>query len=71
MSLSEITSINPLFPEQSMKEIDLLSMLEQLYIARKKIAIITVVFALLGCALSYVFPQKWTSQAVITPLEQE
>ncbi len=53
------------------EEIDLLSILATLFAARKQIAAITLIFALAGLAASFLLPQKWTSQAVVTAPENE
>ncbi len=53
------------------EEIDLLSILATLFAARKQIAAITLIFALSGLAASFLLPQKWTSQAVVTAPENE
>ena len=52
------------------KEIDLLGLLAVLAAAKKRIVAITLAFALVGLAISFLLPQKWTSKAVITPAEQ-
>lgn len=53
------------------EEIDLLNILTALFAARKQIIAITFIFALAGLAASFLLPQKWTSEAVITPPENE
>ena len=55
----------------SHQEIDLLDLLSTLFAARKQIIIITLLFALCGLAASFLQPQKWTSQAIVTPPETE
>lgn len=57
-------------PPGAQKEIDLLGLLEVLFAARKRIVAIVVAFALAGVIVSYLLPQKWTSQAVVTSAEQ-
>ncbi|MRS89534.1 LPS O-antigen length regulator [Enterobacteriaceae bacterium RIT714] len=57
-------------PATPSKEIDLLGLLEVLLAAKKRIIAIVFAFALLGVAVSYLMPQKWTSKAVVTPAEQ-
>ena len=57
-------------PAVSAKEIDLLGLFELLLAAKKRIATIIFAFALVGLALSFLLPEKWTSKAVITPAEQ-
>lgn len=53
------------------EEIDLLNILATLFAARKQIVAITLIFALAGLAASFLLPQKWTSQAIITAPENE
>ncbi|MCT4702760.1 LPS O-antigen length regulator Wzz(fepE) [Enterobacteriaceae bacterium H20N1] len=53
------------------EEIDLLNLLATLFAARKQIVAITFVFILAGLAASFLLPQKWTSQAIITAPENE
>jgi LPS O-antigen subunit length determinant protein (WzzB/FepE family) len=53
------------------EEIDLLNILTTLFAARKQIIAITFIFALAGLAASFLLPQKWTSEAVITAPENE
>ncbi|KFC78547.1 LPS O-antigen length regulator Wzz(fepE) [Buttiauxella agrestis] len=67
-NLLENTSSYPLVAPQH-EEIDLLSLLSTLYAAKKQIVTITLLFALCGLAASFLLPQKWTSEAVITPPE--
>lgn len=57
-------------PAVSAKEIDLLGLFEVLLAAKKRIVAIVFTCALVGLAVSFLLPQKWTSQAVITPAEQ-
>lgn len=57
-------------PAVHAKEIDLLGLVAVLMAAKKRIVTITLVFALVGLAVSFLLPQKWTSKAVITPAEQ-
>lgn len=66
MSVIELKKITDLTPE---REIDLLEPLSVLYAAKKRICIGVVVFALMGLAVSYLLPQKWSSQAIIIPAE--
>jgi len=53
------------------EEIDLLNIVATLFAARKQIITITLIFALAGLAASFLLPQKWTSQAIITAPENE
>lgn len=57
-------------PAVSAKEIDLLGLLDVLLAAKKRIITIVFAFALVGLAIAFLIPQKWTSKAVITPAEQ-
>ena len=57
-------------PAVSAKEIDLLGLLDILLAAKKRIITIAFAFALIGLAIAFLLPQKWTSKAVITPAEQ-
>ena len=57
-------------PAVNTKEIDLLGLLEVLFAAKKRIVGVTLAFALVGLAVSFLLPQKWTSKAVITQAEQ-
>ncbi|NTZ45496.1 LPS O-antigen length regulator [Lelliottia aquatilis] len=50
-------------------EIDLMEWLTLLLVSWKRIAATVLVFALAGLGSAYVLPQRWTSQAVITPAE--
>lgn len=50
-------------------EIDLMEWLTLLFAAWKRITAMVLVFALAGLGSAYVLPQRWTSQAVITPAE--
>ncbi|MGV6074577.1 LPS O-antigen length regulator Wzz(fepE) [Escherichia coli] len=57
-------------PTVSTKEIDLLGLLDVLLAAKKRIVTIVLAFAVVGLAIAFLIPQKWTSKAVITPAEQ-
>ncbi|MCT4708442.1 LPS O-antigen length regulator Wzz(fepE) [Enterobacteriaceae bacterium H16N7] len=63
----------PVYPINSVQrdEIDLLNLLSTLFASRNQIVAITLIFALCGVIASFFLPQKWTSQAVITPPEME
>lgn len=54
---------------ENTKEIDLLQLLDILWRARKRIIAIVFAFAIVGLLVSFLMPQKWTSQAIITPAE--
>ena len=51
------------------KEIDLLHLLDILWRAKTRIIAIAFGFAVVGLLASFLMPQKWPSQAVITPAE--
>ena len=57
-------------PPNAQKEIDLLGLLDVLFAAKKRIVAIVFAFAIAGLIVSYLLPQKWTSQAVVTSAEQ-
>ena len=57
-------------PAVSTKEIDLLGLLDVLLAAKIRIVTIVLAFAVVGLAIAFLIPQKWTSKAVITPAEQ-
>lgn len=50
-------------------EIDLINLLEILWRAKTKIIATVFAFACVGILLSFLLPQKWTSQAIVTPAE--
>lgn len=51
------------------KEIDLIHLLDVLWRGRTRIIAIAFAFAVVGLLASFLMPQKWTSQAIITPAE--
>ena len=60
------------FPEYplaspSNNEIDLLSLIEVLWRAKKTVMAVVFAFACAGLLISFILPQKWTSAAVVTP----
>ena len=62
------------FPEYplaspSNNEIDLLSLIEVLWRAKKTVMAVVFAFACAGLLISFILPQKWTSAAVVTPPE--
>lgn len=64
-------NINPYaIPAGDSREIDLLELLNVLFIARKWIVSVIFLFAFIGILLSFFLPEKWTSKAVITPAEE-
>lgn len=50
-------------------EIDLLHLVEILWRARIKIIATVLAFACVGILVSFLLPQKWTSEAIVTPAE--
>ena len=50
-------------------EIDLVGLIEILWRARTKIIATVFAFACIGLLVSFLLPQKWTSEAVVTPAE--
>lgn len=50
-------------------EIDLVNLIEILWRARTKIIATVFAFACVGILVSFLLPQKWTSQAIVTPAE--
>lgn len=64
---SEFTGY-PLHAAQS-NEIDLLSLIDVLWKAKSRIMAGVFAFAFIGLILSFLLPQKWTSEAIVTPAE--
>ncbi|HCM1953342.1 TPA: LPS O-antigen length regulator [Salmonella enterica subsp. salamae serovar 9,46:z4,z24:z39:z42] len=58
----------PLPPANS-HEIDLFSLMDVLWQAKRRILATVFAFACVGLLLSFLLPQKWTSQAIVTPAE--
>lgn len=56
-------------PTANANEIDLVNLIEILWCARTKIIATVFAFACVGILVSFLLPQKWTSQAVVTPAE--
>lgn len=56
-------------PPANSHEIDLLSLIEVLWQAKRRILATVFAFACVGLLLSFLLPQKWTSQAIVTPAE--
>lgn len=50
-------------------EIDLFNLIEILWRARTKIIATVFAFACVGILVSFLLPQKWTSEAIVTPAE--
>ncbi|EKG2923151.1 LPS O-antigen length regulator [Salmonella enterica] len=56
-------------PPANSHEIDLFSLIEVLWQAKRRILATVFSFACVGLLLSFLLPQKWTSQAIVTPAE--
>ena len=56
-------------PTANANEIDLVNLIEILWLARTKIIATVFAFACVGILVSFLLPQKWTSQAIVTPAE--
>ncbi|EAP9717406.1 LPS O-antigen length regulator [Salmonella enterica] len=56
-------------PPANSHEIDLFSLIEVLWQAKRRILATVFAFACVGMLLSFLLPQKWTSQAIVTPAE--
>lgn len=56
-------------PPANSHEIDLFSLIEVLWQAKRRILATVFAFACVGSLLSFLLPQKWTSQAIVTPAE--
>lgn len=56
-------------PTANANEIDLVNLIEILWRARTKIIATIFAFACVGILVSFLLPQKWTSQAIVTPAE--
>ncbi|EEL1450694.1 LPS O-antigen length regulator [Salmonella enterica] len=56
-------------PPANSHEIDLFSFIEVLWQAKRRILATVFAFACVGLLLSFLLPQKWTSQAIVTPAE--
>ncbi|ECH8330815.1 LPS O-antigen length regulator [Salmonella enterica subsp. enterica] len=56
-------------PPANSHEIDLFSIIEVLWQAKRRILATVFAFACVGLLLSFLLPQKWTSQAIVTPAE--
>ena len=66
-SVSEFTGYPQ--PAANANEIDLVNLIEILWRARTKIIATVFAFACAGILVSFLLPQKWTSQAIVTPAE--
>ncbi|EHV9507885.1 LPS O-antigen length regulator [Salmonella enterica subsp. enterica] len=56
-------------PPANSHEIDLFSLIEVLWQAKRRILATVFAFACVGLLLSFLLPQKWTSLAIVTPAE--
>lgn len=56
-------------PPANSHEIDLFSLIEVLWQAKRRILATVFAFACVGLLLSFLLPQKWTSQVIVTPAE--
>ncbi|HIC6097117.1 TPA: LPS O-antigen length regulator Wzz(fepE) [Salmonella enterica subsp. enterica serovar Nagoya] len=56
-------------PPANSHEIDLFSLIDMLWQAKRRILATVFAFACVGLLLSFLLPQKWTSQAIVTPAE--
>ncbi|PWD16522.1 LPS O-antigen length regulator [Salmonella enterica subsp. enterica serovar Rubislaw] len=56
-------------PPANSHEIDLFSLIGVLWQAKLRILATVFAFACVGLLLSFLLPQKWTSQAIVTPAE--
>ncbi|EAS3831445.1 LPS O-antigen length regulator [Salmonella enterica] len=56
-------------PPANSHEIDLFSLIKVLWQAKRRILATVFAFACVGLLLSFLLPQKWTSQAIVTPAE--
>lgn len=56
-------------PPANSHEIDLFSLIEVLWQAKRRILATVFAFACVGLLLSFLLLQKWTSQAIVTPAE--
>ena len=66
-NVSEFTGYSQ--PTANANEIDLVNLIEILWRARTKIIATVFAFACVGILVSFLLPQKWTSQAIVTPAE--
>lgn len=56
-------------PPANSHEIDLFSLIDVLWQAKRRILATVFAFACVGLLLSFLLPQKWTSLAIVTPAE--
>lgn len=57
-------------PTANANEIDLVNLIEILWRARTKIIATVFAFACVAILVSFLLPQKWTSEAIVTPAER-
>lgn len=69
LNIKDENAVRHLVHTSEFNEIDLMEWLTLFLAAWKRIAVMVLVFALAGLGSEYVLPQRWTSQAVITPAE--
>lgn len=56
-------------PHTQHNEIDLVNLIDILWQAKKRIIVCTLAFACVGLFVTFFLPQRWTSEAVVTPAE--
>ncbi|MDN8598142.1 LPS O-antigen length regulator Wzz(fepE) [Citrobacter sp. S2-9] len=64
---SEFTAWQPASATDN--EIDLLNLIDVLWRAKNRIVAVVFAFACIGLLISFLQPQKWTSEAIVTPPE--
>lgn len=66
---SEFTAWQPASATRNSNEIDLLNLIDVLWRAKSRIVAVVFAFACIGLLISFLLPQKWTSEAIVTPPE--
>lgn len=66
---SEFTAWQPTSATRNSNEIDLLNLIDVLWRAKNRIVAVVFAFACIGLLISFLLPQKWTSEAIVTPPE--
>ncbi len=56
-------------PHTQNNEIDLLKLIDILWLAKRRIIVCSLAFACVGLFVTFFLPQRWTSEAVVTPAE--
>lgn len=56
-------------PHTQNNELDLLKLIDILWLAKKRIIVCSLAFACVGLFVTFFLPQRWTSEAVVTPAE--